>query len=100
MRSKRPPGSRLFDFNDERAAIIADVERRVMSSVSETDDRGSLEFLLNDAVFNEVARYERVKTRHGRRQLARWLALRRPPVTDDRTRRMTRDVTLQGPGGW
>ncbi|MAE71343.1 MAG: hypothetical protein CME06_12860 [Gemmatimonadetes bacterium] len=84
MRSKRPPGSRLFDFNDERAAIIAEVERRVMGSVSETGDRGSLEFLLNDAVFNEVARYERVKTRHGKRQLARWLALRRQLPRRDR----------------
>ncbi len=81
---KRPPGARLFEFNDERAAIIAEVERRVMRSVSEADDRGTLEYLLNDAVFHEVARYEKVKTRQGRRQLARWLAVRRQLPKRDR----------------
>jgi glycerol-3-phosphate O-acyltransferase len=83
-KTKRPPGARLFEFNDERAAIIAEVERRVMRSVSETDDRGTLEYLLNDAVFHEVARYEKIKTRQGRRNLARWLAVRRQLPKRDR----------------
>ncbi len=82
--AKRPPGSRLFDFNDERAAIIADVERRVMRAVADTDDRGALERLLNDAVFHEVARYRASPSRSGRRQLARWLALRRQLPRRDR----------------
>lgn len=83
-KSKRPPGARLFDFNNERAAIVAEVERRVMSAVAETDDRASLEYLLNDAVYHETARYEKATSRQGRRQRARWLAVRRQLPKRDR----------------
>lgn len=73
----RPAGARIFDFNAERAAIVADVERRVMESVSGRSGPDQLEYLLHDAVFHEINRYEGRNTRRGRRSLARWVSVRR-----------------------
>ena len=73
----RPSGARIFDFNAERSALVAEVERRVMQSVASIGGTGGLEYLLNDAVFHEINRYEGRKTRRGRRSLARWVSVRR-----------------------
>lgn len=82
--AKRPPGARIFDFNDERSDLIAEVARRVMQEATGGADRGGLEFLLNDAVYHEVRRHEDKRSRRGRRTLAHWLGVRHQLPRRDR----------------
>src|SRR5215470_3561361 len=92
VRPVREAENRLARFNAERAAIVGEVERRVLASRVAAAGRGretSLEYVLNDIAFQEIRRLERGAAGKGERKRAgTWhdLARRLGRMTDDEKR--------------
>jgi glycerol-3-phosphate O-acyltransferase len=92
VRPVREAENRLAHFNAERAAIVAEVERRVLASRLAAAGRGrdaSLEYVLNDVAFQEIRRLERGLASAGeRKRIGAWhdLARRLGTMTDDEKR--------------
>jgi glycerol-3-phosphate O-acyltransferase len=78
METPRPVAeaeNRLEGFNGEREKIVSTVERRLVQARLDAADQGpeaSLEYVLNDVAFAEIRRYEKTKTRDGKKKLQRW----------------------------
>ena len=69
------PDGPLLHFNDQRDEILSKVESRVLDGVLSRAHRGeefSLEYVLNDVAYAEIHRFEKDKTRKGKRSLSRW----------------------------
>jgi glycerol-3-phosphate O-acyltransferase len=73
--------NRLARFNGEKAAILAEVERRVVEENLHKARRGgdaSLEYVLNDVAFQEIRRLERGPAAQGeKKHLGEWRDLAR-----------------------
>ena len=67
-RRPAPDGARIFRFNDERDAIVAEVAARVVDECCGPD----LTILLNDAAHREIARLERQRDEEVREWLGFW----------------------------
>ena len=87
--------NRLARFNGERAALCAEVERRVMERRLTLAARGgdhSLEYVLNDAAYHEIRRLESgASSKDEKRRLPDWreLAKRLGDIDDGEKRRET-----------
>ncbi len=85
--------NRLARFNGEKAAILAEVERRVVEENLHRSRRGgdaSLEYILNDVAFQEIRRLERgARSSADKKRLAEWrdLARRLGGMTTEEKRR-------------
>jgi glycerol-3-phosphate O-acyltransferase len=72
-RPTRPDDPRIFSFNDERDAVVAEVSARAVGQF--LGDR--LEILLNDSAHKEIARLERQRDDEAREWLDFWQTVAR-----------------------
>src|SRR5262249_60887807 len=84
--------NRLARFNGEKAAILAEVERRVVEDNLHRARRGgeaSLEYVLNDVAFQEIRRLERsARSSADKKRLGEWRGIS-PRVRGERSRERT-----------
>jgi glycerol-3-phosphate O-acyltransferase len=90
--------SRIFQLNEERPAIVAEVIQRVLAGASKSE--ASIELAVNDTAYHEIARLEGDKKREARlqewKELYRTLGRRSPEekarTLADITKRYANDI--------